>query len=44
MPLTSYTFIHKNATLSEAQIEQVINWANAASVTIVVPDSLSDTK
>jgi exonuclease VII small subunit len=26
MPLDSYTLIHKNATFSEAETEEIINW------------------
>ncbi len=44
MPLTSYTFIHKNATLTESQITLLANWATAASLTIHVPDSINEKK
>ena len=44
MPLTSYTFIHHDAVLSEAQKQILINWADSSSKTIHVPDSLKGTK
>lgn len=33
MPLSSYTVIHKNAILSEAQKQAVINWTKSAVLT-----------
>lgn len=35
MPLSSYTFIHRNATLTTVQKEEVIHWIDK------VKDSLS---
>jgi len=44
MPLSSYTFIHHDAVLSESQAQLIINWADSSSTTIHVPDSLKGTK
>jgi Haem-binding domain len=44
MPLSSYTFIHHDAILTETQRQLLINWADSASLTIHIPDSLSNTK
>lgn len=37
MPLSSYTLIHKNASLSPEQMTLLTNWANAEFAKIIVP-------
>ena len=44
MPLSSYTFIHHDAILSKEQAQMLINWADLASMTIQVPDSIKLSK
>ena len=44
MPLTSFTLIHHDAVLNEVQIQRLINWADSASLTIHVPNSLKGAK
>jgi len=44
MPLSSFTFIHHDAILTESQRQLLINWADSASMTIHIPDSLGNAK
>ena len=44
MPLSSYTFIHRYAILNDEQSQRLRNWADSASMTIQVPDSLKGMK
>lgn len=37
MPLSTYTLIHKNASLSPEQMTLLTNWANAEFAKIIVP-------
>lgn len=36
MPLSSYTWIHKNAILNEAQKKMIVNWTDSATTVIVL--------